>query len=962
MMVAVVMMVATNAAATALYVGGVEVTEAGTVTGTGISGTVTFSYEKTMGKSLSIVPVLTLDGATITAGYAVSSSVFAAIYADGITGLQIVLKGANKLNVSASSTMGIALMNCGTVTMVNYAGNLEAHSLTVSGTIPIAVNSTGLKLQNASVTAVSDAARAAIQGIGSSILSIDHSNLYARSRTGAAISGLTRCLTTNCSVNVPFGGSYNTSTQRFETEDGAIARTVSVETEKKYPLWVAGVQVTETNKDDLRAAVEASGNASFSDIGGQTLDENCKMYFDETTTSLVFSNGNNGQVFNYTVTAEEQAIKSELGTKATLHVRNVGNNQLFIRSMKDIITSNSSLEFSIQTKTSWIMLGYGSGMETGASNGIVMSGAGTTLHFDNMTTSSSGSWGLRSFEPVVATASNVTLKVTNSELYFYTYHLGRGALTGFTNYECKFATLTGELDMVWDDDKKIFDSYNHYSDGARIVQFKADAMEMSIWVNGIPVTEGNYKDITGNGAVKSGKVYFDPTNNVLTLENARIENNSNLEWNLIDIKENNVKVRCIGDNYLSRTGDAVRYGGLSFTSNALTAAAIEGEDGASLTIETSGQYWPALKLIGSGSAVNTIDNIKLTVTYTGGGFPAIHGGTGTSTYTTLKIKNSEVTASGTYYPMGGFKELTLEGCKCVSHEALNVGSNGKLWDGETMLSANAKLHIVPSEKYPVIVDGTRVTEDNYENIVPGGLTAGTISYSPTSNVLTVDGVTLSGSIETLDDVTIKFVGTNSIRVTSGLGALISSNGKMTLTGNGASVGVQGVSADGNEAAAIYAIGDVKLNNLIGSLMLYSSAIPVQSGSESAKMEINNSDLSITSYDSYGNAQQVVKDMSSITLSNCEVVTPGDVTFDEEQKTFVGQSGDPVKGVIVISHTGLLGDVTGDGEVDVTDVVAIANFVMGSIPEGFIEANADMNGQDGVDITDVVALANLVMGK
>ena len=62
--------------------------------------------------------------------------------------------------------------------------------------------------------------------------------------------------------------------------------------------------------------------------------------------------------------------------------------------------------------------------------------------------------------------------------------------------------------------------------------------------------------------------------------------------------------------------------------------------------------------------------------------------------------------------------MTLEGCKCVSHEALNVGSNGKLWNGETMLSANAKLHIVPSEKYPVIVGGTRVTEDNYENIVP----------------------------------------------------------------------------------------------------------------------------------------------------------------------------------------------------------------------------------------------------
>ncbi len=960
-MAAVLLMTATDTAAAALYVGGVEVTGTGAITGTGISGNVTFSYETGIGKALSRVPVLTLENATITEGYNVSTRIKAAIYADGITGLQIVLKGTNKLKVSSSSsslnsTIGIALKDCGTVTMGNYAGNLVAHSITVNGTIPIALTGTRLNLQDASVTAVADAARAAIQGTNSSRLSVEHSNLNARSRAGAAISGLTSFSTTNCSVNVPYNGSYNTSTQSYETEDGQIAQRVTVETVKKYPLWVAGVQVTETNKDDLRAAVEASGNASFSDISGKTLDENCKMYFDETTTSLVFSNGNNGQAFNYAVTAEEQAIKSELGTKATLHVRNVGNNQLFIRSMKDIITSNSSLEFSIQTKTSWIMLGYGSGMETGASNGIVMSGAGTTLHFDNMTTSSSGSWGLRSFEPVVATASNVTLKVTNSELYFYTHHLGRGALTGFTNYECKFATLTGELDMVWDDEKKIFDSYNHYSDGARIVQFKANAMEMSIWVNGIPVTEGNYKDITGNGAVKSGKVYFDPTNNVLTLENARIEDNSNLEWNLIDIKENNVKVRCIGDNYLSRTGDAVRYGGLSFTSDALTAATIEGEDGASLTIESSSQYWPVLKLIGSGSAVNTIDNIKLTVTNTGGGFPAIHGGTGTSTYTTLKIKNSEVTASGTYFPMGGFKELTLEGCKCVSHEALNVGSNGKLWNGETMLSANAKLHIVPSEKYPVIVGGTRVTEDNYENIVPDGLTAGTISYSPTSNVLTVEDAVLTGSIETLDDVTVKFVGTCKIYANTGLGALISREGKMTLSGNDVNVNVTAT-----EPAALYVIGAVKLSNLTGELNLRSTTTSVQGGSASATMEINNSDVTLNAISSSAVDQQTVKDMSYITLSNSTIYYPQNVTFNEEQKTFVYQNGNPVAGMIYIGHTGNPGDVNGDNEVDITDVVNLANHVMGETPELFVVGNADITGDGEVDITDVVQLANRVMG-
>ena len=58
---------------------------------------------------------------------------------------------------------------------------------------------------------------------------------------------------------------------------------------------------------------------------------------------------------------------------------------------------------------------------------------------------------------------------------------------------------------------------------------------------------------------------------------------------------------------------------------------------------------------------------------------------------------------------------------------------------------------------------------------------------------------------------------------------------------------------------------------------------------------------------------------------------------------------------------ILGDVNGDGNVDITDVVAIANFVMGSESDNFVEANADMNGDNSIDVTDVVALANHVMG-
>ena len=59
---------------------------------------------------------------------------------------------------------------------------------------------------------------------------------------------------------------------------------------------------------------------------------------------------------------------------------------------------------------------------------------------------------------------------------------------------------------------------------------------------------------------------------------------------------------------------------------------------------------------------------------------------------------------------------------------------------------------------------------------------------------------------------------------------------------------------------------------------------------------------------------------------------------------------------------MLGDVNGDGEVNVSDVVALANFAMGEIPEGFIKEAADLNNDGEVNIGDVVQLANNVMGE
>ena len=59
---------------------------------------------------------------------------------------------------------------------------------------------------------------------------------------------------------------------------------------------------------------------------------------------------------------------------------------------------------------------------------------------------------------------------------------------------------------------------------------------------------------------------------------------------------------------------------------------------------------------------------------------------------------------------------------------------------------------------------------------------------------------------------------------------------------------------------------------------------------------------------------------------------------------------------------LLGDVNGDGSVDVQDVVLTINYVIGRNPANFNSDAADINKDDAVDVQDVVLIINKVIGK
>jgi hypothetical protein len=58
---------------------------------------------------------------------------------------------------------------------------------------------------------------------------------------------------------------------------------------------------------------------------------------------------------------------------------------------------------------------------------------------------------------------------------------------------------------------------------------------------------------------------------------------------------------------------------------------------------------------------------------------------------------------------------------------------------------------------------------------------------------------------------------------------------------------------------------------------------------------------------------------------------------------------------------LPGDVDMSGEVNITDVVALVNYIL-SNDSSSVLSNGDMDGNGSIDITDVVALVNLILSN
>jgi len=63
-----------------------------------------------------------------------------------------------------------------------------------------------------------------------------------------------------------------------------------------------------------------------------------------------------------------------------------------------------------------------------------------------------------------------------------------------------------------------------------------------------------------------------------------------------------------------------------------------------------------------------------------------------------------------------------------------------------------------------------------------------------------------------------------------------------------------------------------------------------------------------------------------------------------------------------SHGYELGDVNHDGQIDITDVTILIDYVLGNTVEFCCPICANVNGDDQIDISDVTALIDKVLGN
>ena len=266
-------------------------------------------------------------------------------------------------------------------------------------------------------------------------------------------------------------------------------------------------------------------------------------------------------------------------------------------------------------------------------------------------------------------------------------------------------------------------------------------------------------------------------------------------------------------------------------------------------------------------------------------------------------------------------------------------------------------------RYDLVVLGDSVTSTNCGDILGDG----TMSYDPTTNVLTMNNVSISDYtnpitiISNIDDLEINLIGTNDIynNCTSGLclrlkacTVTLTGNGELNLIsplGNGGNgVQMRGATLNLTENVKVYVFG---VMYAFQGGALTSGAGAVVSVSDNAHLE------AICTMSGTG---AMISLQNLIMNDNIGIIKPVGGSFVANSGV-VDAAGAIAKNVeIGKTSTAVPGDVDGDGSVTSGDITALYNYLLNGDSSGLV--NGDQDGDGSITAGDVTAVYNILLGN
>ena len=276
-------------------------------------------------------------------------------------------------------------------------------------------------------------------------------------------------------------------------------------------------------------------------------------------------------------------------------------------------------------------------------------------------------------------------------------------------------------------------------------------------------------------------------------------------------------------------------------------------------------------------------------------------------------------------------------------------------------------------QYDLYINGVGVTDMNAGDLSVIDGVSGTVNYDPSTNTLTLQNATIgyggsyNGAIEqNIENLTIKLVGSNTVSSVGAAPQALYLCKSTTITGTGSLSATQ---SGGYSGSGCGVSGDKTLSITGGAQVTFigNACGLVGGGGSGAQLIMSGATTKLTAKSN--NSTNGAASLSHMhpTLNNGLAVTEPSGAYFNSYGTVVDANGYTIssRNVVISKPTTpqySLGDINGDGKVDVSDVNIIINIMLGKAQASQYPGNADLNDDNHVDVSDVNAVINIMLGK